>query len=466
MSNTRTAADEAFHQEKFCSAEEFSKGILANLVAKRCELIDDDNERELIWFLQSLSHHGGLGTVAAALVKQFPSRVSKAAPQNPWDSQRNRLAKQARIAAQLRSLRDGTEAPEDRDTAQAQRVIEPETAQRVAALELSVLLARICTDPSTSINRDPWYFTGLAESLRQYMSEWEARERKGKVVTSIGRAVEDELDYALHSSVMVLIEGESRTGKSWAAKAWCDARPGRARYVQVPSSTDSICFFRAIATAIGSASGLSMKDRQLRERIEATLKESKLMLVLDEAHYCWPQFCRNETRPARINWLMTELVNSGVPLVLLATPQFSSNRKLHEEKTGWTSEQFIGRIGRYKKLSASLSVKELSEVSRYWLQEGDEASMKALALYANASPKHVAAIEPTVKRARFLAMKDGDKRVAFKHVREAIAENAPPLEVPAAKPRVTTLSISPPADRGDQEPVAANRVSQQIEQEA
>ncbi|MEI6196446.1 MAG: hypothetical protein WCS42_19170, partial [Verrucomicrobiota bacterium] len=78
MSSTRRTTDPtAFHQQRFASSQEFERGLMANLVAKRCALIDSPAERELIWFLQYLSHQpGGMKQVAADLAAQFPQCIA------------------------------------------------------------------------------------------------------------------------------------------------------------------------------------------------------------------------------------------------------------------------------------------------------------------------------------------------------------------------------------------------------
>jgi hypothetical protein len=192
-------------------------------------------------------------------------------------------------------------------------------------------------------------------------------------------------------------------------------------------------FFRKIAEAIGSASALSFKGVQLRERVEIALQTSKLMLVLDEAHYLWPQNNRRESMPGRINWVMTALVNYGVPVALVTTPQFIRDQKLVERKTGWTSEQFIGRIGHYQRLPDALSEVDLRAVARRCLPEGDEAAIEVLALYAQASAKYLSAIDTAVKRARFLASKDGRTKVAFGDIKCAIQDNVIPSDAALKK---------------------------------
>src|ERR1035438_141503 len=77
MSSTRTAKDDSvFNQSRYASSPEFERGLIANLVAKRCALLTAKADRELIWFVQYLSHQpGGLAAVAADLIEQFSHRL-------------------------------------------------------------------------------------------------------------------------------------------------------------------------------------------------------------------------------------------------------------------------------------------------------------------------------------------------------------------------------------------------------
>ena len=65
---------------------------------------------------------------------------------------------------------------------------------------------------------------------------------------------------------MTVIEGEARFGKSHSViPDWCEADPGRARYVQLESSRDEMSFFRAMAEALGvSINSLNSKAQELR----------------------------------------------------------------------------------------------------------------------------------------------------------------------------------------------------------
>lgn len=460
MSSTRYANDGSFHQERCCSSDE--RGLLANIVAKRCESIKDESERQLVWKIQLASHREGLDVLAQRLVEKFPNRIGTKSMQRfgmepgqvytasqvkavraeipngtekfPLRGEVTRPQKQAQIVGRLRNLHGQfehfDEQAENPDLYRASSFLNIEEA---STKWLPELLAKCCTDPNSGLC--PWWFPTLRESLHELYAE--DRATASGIVTEIGERVWSCLDYTLQSGLMTLIEGGSRTGKSFSAKEWCELHAGQARYVQVNSEGDDEGFYRAIAKAIGSASATSLKGVQLRCRIESALQSSRLALVMDEAHYLWPHRNRREALPGRINWIMTALVNHRVPVALISTPQFSRLRKNVEDKTGWTSEQFIGRLGHHEILPPRLKLDDLRAVARHHLPNGSDKAIEALAAYSQASEKYLSAIETAVKRARFLAGRDSRNEITFADIRAAITESC----------GSNTALVAPPARR-------------------
>jgi hypothetical protein len=69
------------------------------------------------------------------------------------------------------------------------------------------------------------------------------------------------------------------------------------------------------------------------------LKRTKLLLIIDEGQYLWPQHRRITSHPELVNWLNTTCYNEGVPFVISATEQFTKRRQAVETQTDWSSEQ-------------------------------------------------------------------------------------------------------------------------------
>jgi hypothetical protein len=499
---TRHAESEAeFNQERYCSSPELQRGLMANLVAKRCSVIDDAKQRQLVWFVQLLSHaQGGLAKLATDLLAKFPECIATLSMQRfgikPGQNYSADQVRKVRVElpnsgwtekyplkGELKTWGEILSDNEDDDRAFSKLEAEKhpssypasifvERCNEAAKSDLEKFLAELCLDPATEIkNAAPWYFPKLIESLDEYLSQWIEIRNAGRVVTELGSKVYDTLDYCLESNCMALIDGLARTGKSFSAKAWCDLHPGQARYVQVPSSSDDIGFFRAIAKSLGVSINLNSKAQQLRDRVEEVLQQGDLMLVMDEAHYLWPQSNYREALPARVNWLMTALVNHNVAVALITTPQFIRTQKRIEQRTSWTSEQFIGRIGHYEKLPDSLSPKDLSRVAESLLPEGDSKSVELLTVYAQSSAKYLAGIEAVVRRSKYLAHKQGRQRVTGADIKAAIKESVIPSDSALAQalqtstPGARRRAIAPVVEATLQAPgrTSATAVQTQVE---
>lgn len=482
MSNTRRQTTPGpLRQERFASSQEFDTGLKANLVAKRCSVLERAEDRALIWFLQLLSHlDGGLKQLAAQMLERFPDRLATPAMQRfgfkPGQIYNASQVKAVRAELPLQNgeflLRGERTLIEEcgygESTAHHFRPTDypaDDFAKRCreAAAGLDDFLARLCLDPALPIALGtPWYFPTLAETLRELQAEWIAA-RQPAAVTSIGKQVCSALDYADESKLLVLIYGPARTGKTESAKAWCKAHPGRARYVQCPSTNDDFSFYRAIAESLGVAINLKSKAQELRSRIEEALRAGDLMLVIDEAHYLWPQSHYRNTMPVRVTWLMTAVVNYEVPVALVTTPQFFRSQRAIEAVTCWTSEQFTGRIGHYEKLPETLTAADLKAVARALLPDGDARSIEALALYAQSSAKYLAGIRWATARAQYIAQHDGRPRVEFRDIKRAIQESVIPSDAAFASamnssgakaPRKRPVSVPAAPLQGDFKPAA------------
>jgi AAA domain len=227
---------------------------------------------------------------------------------------------------------------------------------------------------------------------------------------------------------LVIIDGTARIGKTHATKAWCNLNPGSVRYVECPAGNDDFSFYREIGLSLGVSVNLKSKAQEIKSRIEEVLRHGDLALVIDEAHYLWPGSHYRNTTPSRINWIMTALVNHGVAVALVTTPQFFRSLSAIERATCWTSDQFKGRIGRYVKLPDVLSRDELQDVARTLLPDGNADSIRALALYAESSGKYLGAMDAIADTAIYICQADGRQKVEFRDVQRAIRESVTPSD--------------------------------------
>lgn len=468
MSSTRYAKDGSpLRQERYASDPAFNEKLKASAVAKRCSLFADSAYKELCLQLQYLSMQpGGL----AAFVSDFLTRYGDRIGSKTMRENRTRKTFDATLIHAVRDeLREWDLFPLKGETdsidllgleiGKAQRRDEEDytgtvyedaerARQKAAAAEfpesypaseltgyclgiaygdLEERLIDFCLNPESHMSNPPRWFYELEKSLFDYFADRRADTLAGKIVTSIGEQINDALEYAWEEKCMVHINGVARMGKTFQVEQWCRCYPGRVRYVQVPSSNDDISFFRAIARAIGTNAGSSMNTTQIKRQVEDTVQDAGLMLIFDEAHYLWPQQKRGGSYPRRINWILTEIVNKGIPVAIVTTPQFDVNQNLVVNNTGWAAEQLDGRIAYRLDLPATLPESDLSAVAEYNLPNAGKQIIGGLCDYAMASGKYLAGIEAVAKRSRFLAKKDGRTELSKADIKTAMFEVDPSL---------------------------------------
>lgn len=266
-------------------------------------------------------------------------------------------------------------------------------------------------------------FHDIVGALVEYHRRYEENIKQTTVATEIGRKVYDTLDYALKSKRMVIIEGNARLGKTVAAKNWCEMNLGHARYVAVPSSNAERDLFIAIAEALGLPTA-QRKNVELHDLINKALKPKHIMLVLDEAHFLWPQKNILIANPVRLNWVRTELIDKGIAVVLITTPQAWKNDRARTIKnTGWAFEQFEGRVTHSERLPAELSVEDLKNVAKSMFPSLNNASLKYLAGMAMTTHEYLGALDAVAHRARwYWAEREGRTDVSFKDINNAVKE--------------------------------------------
>lgn len=393
---TRYASEgAAISFERYMSSPEYAelRGIPGTAVAAKTQLYSDPRKRSLLFFLQSLSlREGGLRRIAQRLLKTFPKRVGD-----------------------LHSCED----------------------------KLAHLLVELCINPKLaiafsdqeSVSSESWpSYSETVDVLREFQDRYEAEAKSEFVFTTIGREVFETLDHALAIGKMVVIEGESGNGKTTAVEAWCAAHQGEARFVSLSGITHKTGFFQKLATAIGLAAS-KRKATDMQVKVEDFFRRTRLMLVIDEAHYLWPQHERSHSNPELVDWVNTALVNHKVPVALICTNQFAKLKARVEKRTGWTSEQFEHRVKRYKKLSAIPTKGDLEAVAarflamrwnsheQKWNSVGPAAHrdfIKMVVGYALTCKMRLPAVAATIEEARYQARKSGRSHLVATDIHNAI----------------------------------------------
>ena len=202
----------------------------------------------------------------------------------------------------------------------------------------------------------------------------------------------------------------------------------------------------------------------MQVRVEEFFRKTRLMLVIDEAHYLFPRLQQRESSPVLVDWVNTALVNHNVPVALICTDQFAKLKTRVEKQTGWTSEQLEHRVKRYKKLSGTPTKEDLEAVAtkllamrwsaqhERWNGPGPAAHpdiIKIVVGYALTCKMRLPAVANTIEEARYQARKHGRSHVLATDIRTALLDYQIPSDEalqqafqPAAKRReLTTQTV-------------------------
>jgi len=462
-----------FRQEAYTSSAENERGILGNLVAARCHKLTDPEEIAMLWWLQQASwREGGLVKFTQDLFAACPNLVGTASmhrfgmkPGKFYSADQVRIIRDEIVGAGRDSfplcgetnepiwakLLDTDHAKQEREKAQKLAPTYPEKYSveafqkvcRRSADGLGDFLCRALVDPqSKSLRGGIWFAPSLWDSLRSWRETEQKTARARIVETAISRQVFEELDFAYETRSFVLIEGREGIGKSDAARCWCDQRPGQAVYVRLESGSDETTLYRSIAREIGTACSYQRKAVEMRARIQDALQPGHLMLVLDEAHFLWPTSARSErTTPKRLDWLRTALIDFGVPVALVSTPQFFTQQCDRFRRAGWNSNQIQRRLTRLVRLPESLSKDDVLEVVARYFPNFPERTAKEIAGVALFSIGYLTTIVSLRKRFDFLRSRRplmGDAEL----LREILDEKSIELGLamqPANEPAATPL---------------------------
>lgn len=464
----KALADGTFYAERFASSPVFEKGILGSDVAPRVALLATAEDVETVLFLQWQSWQpGGLEAFAERLRTRWPERLmphelrllTGQPERNVTDAELDRLPLDARpFELLLEQLfpPDEDEAGDyhDEDHAWSRRRKKSRSSVGPRVFTVAYLVGRCAryaedlagalklacccpekptprgpVEPSTTLaDAAPWYFPDVFECVRQMMAE-HAQERLAPIAcTSVATCLFNAFEDAGELRHMLLALGEHRIGKSTIARAWCNAYPGRARYVEIPEGNDDENFFRAFSKALGLASGASVQNRQMRDNLQRMLHRVPILLVCDNAAFFWPRSNRREALPKRIEWLTSTLVDHGVPVVLLAAPEFADDQRTIVKKTGWDLELFRSRVAETVYLSGKLSKQDVLTIGEHTLKGFSPDALEVIAKLVSTSERGMAVFEPTHRRASLIARRNGRDVVKKQDVLAAISDHIGPTE--------------------------------------
>ncbi|MEO6002235.1 MAG: ATP-binding protein [Opitutus sp.] len=445
-------------------------------MAARCQALSDPEEIKVLWWLQQISwREGGLERFVCEFLEKSRSKIGTRSmlrfgcdPAQVYTADqvkavRHELNRELRFP--LKGERDldyehtvNTCVFFDRSLDQvdhtkdrSQRFPCSYTAADFRAeclLQLSGLAKELkvaLVDPaSPSLRSGLACFAEMWEALNNYRRE-EISAAVGKIVpTAVTRQLNDELDFALETRSFVLIEGREGIGKTEGARSWCAQHVGQAVYVRLEAGSDETTLFRSISRALGTACSYQRKAVEMRARIQDALQPGHLLLVLDEAHFLWPQWGRAERSvPKRMDWLRTALVDFGVPVALISTPQYFSEQCERHRKAGWNANQVQRRIVRTTVLPETVSNEDAVSVGRSYFPE---VSLRLLKLAASAALLDVS---------RLTMFSHLRKRVDFLSSRRPELSRAQLLELALVEIEAPGMA----SDKADAQPLQTSRTA-------
>ncbi|MFO1461663.1 MAG: ATP-binding protein [Verrucomicrobiota bacterium] len=477
MSSTRRTTDpESLQQGRYASDPDFVelRGIEATAALLKAKTVSN-RERQLIFFLQSRSlEEGGLDALVEDILglvpEHFRTETMRRNPIADGEAYSGAVASDIRRelarASSIKECSDGAHLARWSETEEfAEAVIEevieaapalsgwrrpmrpvpvPELpvesavadCMRRARAELPRMIVEICIRPRLQVLPSGWklsnplrrgdevcdipFLRHLGWTLDVYWSRYVQRSREAFAQTTIAAALHPALDYALETHRMVLIEGNSGVGKTESSKAWCDRNRHVARYLTLSGISNRTTLCRSLAHALGLPKSMALSATKILPRIEDFLRESRLMLVIDEAHYLWPQTNRPDRSPELINWLMTACSNRGVPVALVTTSDWDRLKGNTEKHTRWNSEQLGRRINRRLKLPEHPSKEDFFAVLRSVAKDATSTAQDLIAAYGMGRNGSLTRMIDTLEDARRLAMDAGRRSVTAKDVLSAV----------------------------------------------
>jgi len=421
MSATYKKSSQPLSRGGYMQSTEFDnvRGVPAVPVSLRASALLAARKRDFIWWLQGLSlKEGGFHRVARELLEMFPTRFDDSEASQLlvprwqgkptyWGGEKSyrdlsipEFLIELCINPKIRFTLPGVDSTCDE--------LETELAREIGQSDFQ--------DARLDLFRD------IIGALVEYRARYEKKNRENFHLTAIGKQIWETLDYALASRSMVLLDGLEGRGKTEAVKAWCELHQGQARFVSLKGVTNKTTVFREIAFALGVTYAYGRTGPEMQARVEDVLNRSKIMLLIDEAHFLINQTRRMTGRPEMIDWLDTAIANRGLPVALCTTPQFIACMARAKNQVEYNFNQFRRRVKRWVKLPDKNSESDIAAVARKVFQGAGESVIKKIVGYALLSKRDLSAVGDVAAEVRAMLGTEDLSRATVAHVHRAITE--------------------------------------------
>jgi len=273
----------------------------------------------------------------------------------------------------------------------------------------------------------PFYFVRVAEAILRFMDRRAAKIESRIASTEVARLVFHWLQKAHSTRYPIIIEGNSRFGKTEAVKAWAMMFPGLARYVRTPPSTSEGDLLRAIAASLGIDGSDRLATHRLRAEIEHVLKHSGLMLLFDEAQSLFPSSFGRNTAPARLNYVRCSVLDAGLPAAFICTPQsYRTAEKKFVRATGFAIDQWSERILKTLSLPDTVGREDLFAIARIHFPGLSEIHLAYIVDLASATERNYVSDVSKIARLAYSNAQDAGCQIPkLEHIDSAIADVLP-----------------------------------------
>lgn len=475
--------------EKLHAVRNFELPILQEQIQREPRYV------EMMWFLQWVSrpenHAGGLARFTRQLVEDHLPKLIPASLLAVAGEKRITPAQYAIIDRELLGLEGDSKPPtpscllddfgEKMELSQAEKQIRlkrfAETfspAERIEEIiqsaheELATYLRELCEFRNTKFEGRPRYYSStylyqfgredieqgpplhwptVCKDILTWMDQRAVKVQAELAQTQVSVEILKWIRRAKQCQRPVWLTGSCRLGKTTTLRILAKAFPGQYRVVDTPDDQG----VQSLCTAIASALGIEFTNDSIqrkRAKIEEVLIQAKLMLLFDESHFLYPVTVTKMTRPQRLDFVRTTIIDRGITAAFISTPQsiHEAKRKL-EKMTGYTQGQWNGRMIREEpiELPEEISEEEKMAVARihfpdpYYDEDYLRVVTKRVSVVRGSSI--YAQTQKVAEMAWVIAQEHGREKPLLADIKEAAQEILPSI----AADKATEASPSPKA---------------------
>jgi DNA transposition AAA+ family ATPase len=251
------------------------------------------------------------------------------------------------------------------------------------------------------------------KSFRELVERRALTQQNEFTENSISKLVFAALDFCLANNGFKLIIGESRSGKSTAAKEWQKRNNhGRSVYVTANAVGGTKGFLRRIAEAVGV--NRSQPAADMADAIMRSFNKNRILIV-DQAHWLLPGDERT-SNPGGLNFLQDLFDVTGCAIALISTKRLPDRLA----KGAYLYEQIVGRAGRPTIIPKEIKRSDVLPIIEQFIKTPSRQLIDELVKMAN-QPGRLGIMVELLKAASRIAARKREKLIDESHVLKALA---------------------------------------------